>query len=613
MITSFEISSTTPFVRSATFGATGSYARIDGTAIGEIDPARETNAGIALLDKVPRNARGRVEYRTDVTILRPADSTRGNGRMLYEVNNRGRMMLFPNLCAGAAGNQPKTEADLGNALPFKLGFTMVWSGWDPGAPRVNGGLALDAPVATEDGTPIVRRIREEFVSGTRLGMLAAFPLSYEAADTQARLTVRATRTAPPREVAFTFVDKRAICLLPDGSTPELGAIYEFTYNATEPRVLGLGFAVTRDLISRLRSNGEMLLGRRPTHVLGFGISQAGRYLRDHIALGFNKDERGNRVFDGVLTHVAGIGRLFCNTPFGQPARTRTWHEDHDFPEVEFPFSTAPFTNPIGGTTASLLRGDGSDPLLIETNTATEYWQKGASLLHTDPDGMRDAVLPQTVRGYFLTGTNHTGRAGAPRDAGPCVLPRNWHDPMAAVRALLVALDEWVADGVAPPPSRLPRIDDGTLVPAEAVAFPQAPGFVAPRAPNDVMPLPDWIDPVTPMRGWRVLVPQVGPDGNELAGLKLPDIAVPRGTHTGWNLYRAPYPAGELADRDGTFLAFAKTEAERAAAGDARPSLAERYPTQADYVTEVATVVAQLCDDRLLLAEDAAAYISRAKS
>jgi hypothetical protein len=185
--------------------------------------------------------------------------------------------------------------------------------------------------------------------------------------------------------------------------------------------------------------------------------------------------------------------------------------------------------------------------------------------------------------------------------------------MAAVRALLVALDEWVADGVAPPPSRLPRIDDGTLVPAEAVAFPQAPGFVAPRAPNDVMPLPDWIDPVTPMRGWRVLVPQVGPDGNELAGLKLPDIAVPRGTHTGWNLYRAPYPAGELADRDGTFLAFAKTEAERAAAGDARPSLAERYPTQADYVTEVATVVAQLCDDRLLLAEDAAAYISRAKS
>jgi hypothetical protein len=617
MITSFEVGNTAPFVRGAAFGATGPYVRIDGTAIGEIDPAHPGNAGIALLDRAPRNSHGRVEYRTDVTILRPADPSRGNGRLLYEVNNRGRMMLFANLCAGVAGNQPKTEADLGNALPLKLGFTLVWSGWDAGAPRINGGLALEAPVATDDGAPIVRRIREEFVSGTRLGVLVAFPLTYEAANTHARLTVRATQTAPRREVAFEFVGTRAIRLLPEGSLPDSGAIpgaiYEFIYNATQPRVLGVGFAATRDLVSRLRNNGETLLGRRPINTIAFGISQAGRYLREHIALGFNKDERGGRVFDGVLTHVAGIGRLFLNTPFAQPARTRTRHEDHDFPEVEFPFSTATFTDPIGGATASLLRGDGSDPLLIETNTATEYWQKGASLLHTDPDGTRDAVLPETVRGFFLAGANHTGRAGTPRDAGPCVLPRNWHDPMAAVRALLVALDEWVADGRAPPPSQLPRIDDATLVPAEAVAFPAVAGFARPRAANDVAPLRDWINPVVPERSWRALVPQVGPDGNELAGLKLPDIAVPRGTHTGWNLYRAPYPDGELADRDGTFLAFAATDADRAAAGDVRPSLEQRYATQAVYVTEVATVVAQLCDDRLLLAEDAAEYLRRAKS
>ncbi len=476
MITRFEVTSRAPFVGGAQFGATGAYDRIDGVATGEIDPARPCNAGIALLDKAPRNASGRVEYRTDVTILCPADPARGNGRMLYEVNNCGRMMLFPNLCAGAAGNRPKTAAELGNALPLKLGFMLVWSGWDPGAPRVNGGLALEAPVASDDGAPIIQRIREEFVSGTRLGPLVAFPLSHTAADRHARLTVRATQTAPRREVPFAFVDARAIRLLPDGSAPEAGAIYEFTYNATQPRVLGLGFAATRDLVSRLRNSGETLLGRRPTHTIGFGISQAGRYLRDHIALGFNRSEGGTRVFDGVFTHVAGIGRLFFNTPFAQPARTRTWHEDHDFPEIAFPFSTATFTDPIGGATASLLRGDGSDPLLIETNTATEYWQKGASLLHTDPDGVRDAVLPETVRGYFLTGANHTGRAGVPRDAGPCVLPRNWHDPMAAVRALLVALDEWVADGRAPPPSRLPRIDDGTLVLVEAVAFPAVAGL-----------------------------------------------------------------------------------------------------------------------------------------
>jgi hypothetical protein len=394
--------------------------------------------------------------------------------------------------------------------------------------------------------------------------------------------------------------------------PEIGAIYELTYNATQPRVLGLGFAATRDLISRLRRNGETLLGVRLSHVLAFGISQAGRYLRDHIALGFNKDERGVRVFDGVYTHVAGTGRLFFNTPFGQPARTRTWHEDHDFPEVAFPFSTATFTDPINGDTASLLRGDDSDPLLIETNTATEYWQKGASLLHTNPEGTNDADLPDTVRSYFLTGTNHTGRAGVPRDAGPCTLPRNWHDPMSAVRALLVALDEWVVNDRAPPPNRVPRIDDGTLVPADAVAFPTAPGFAAPRAANDMAPLRDWIDPAAPKRVWPALVPQIGPDGNELAGLRLPDIAVPRGTHTGWGLYKAPYPAGELADRDGSFLAFAATRAERESTHDTRPSFDERYPTQAAYVTEVKTVVARLSADRLLLAEDAAAYLAAAK-
>jgi hypothetical protein len=613
MITALEIKSRAPFVGGAAFGDVGAYERIDVVAIGEVDPAHQGNVGISLLDKAPRNARGRVDYRSDVTILRPIDAAKGNGRLLYEVNNRGRMMLFANLCAGAAGNQPKTAADLGNALPLKLGFTLVWSGWDPGAPRANGGLGLDAPVATDNGVPIVQCIREEFISGTRLGVMETFRLAYEAADTNARLTVRPTQTAPRQDVPFTFVDTRTVRLLPEGTKPAIGAVYELIYNATKPRVLGLGFAATRDLVSHLRLDGEAVLGRRVTHALAFGISQAGRYLRDHIALGFNKDESGARVFDGVFTHVAGIGRLFFNTQFAQPARTRTWHEDHDFPEVAFPFSSASFTDPIGGATGSLLRGDGSDPLLIETNTATEYWQKGASLLHTDPDGTRDAVLPDTVRGYFLTGTNHTGKAGAPWDAGPCVLPRNGHDPMAAVRALLVALDAWVVNGRAPPPSRLPRIDDGTLVPAEAVAFPRALGFTAPRASNDVAPLPDWTHPVPPPRAWRALVPQVGPDGNELAGLKLPDIAVPRGTHTGWNLYQAPYPAGELADRDGTFLAFAATREEREANGDTRPSLAERYPAQGAHASTVTACVAQLRDDGLLLEDDASAYVARARA
>ena len=200
-----------------------------------------------------------------------------------------------------------------------------------------------------------------------------------------------------------------------------------------------------------------------------------------------------------------------------------------------------------------MRGDDSDPKVIETNTSTEYWQKGASLLHTDPDGTRDVALPANVRGYYLPGTQHGGKAGMPRDAGPCTNPRNWHDPMPAIRALLVALDEWVVNGREPPPSRLPRIADGTLVRAEAVAWPKLAALVPPRAANDVVALGDWTDPQPPARAWQALVPQVDADGNEIAGIRLPDIAVPRGTFTGWNLYKAPLPDGELADRDGTYL------------------------------------------------------------
>jgi hypothetical protein len=128
-------------------------------------------------------------------------------------------------------------------------------------------------------------------------------------------------------------------------------------------------------------------------VLAVGVSQSGRYLRDHIAQGFNQDESGKRVFDGVLAHISGVGRVFLNAEFGQPGRTNTQHEDHLMPENEFPFSTALMKDPVSGKTGALLRGEATDPYLIEVNTSTEYWQKGASLLHTDPLGRKDVPCP----------------------------------------------------------------------------------------------------------------------------------------------------------------------------------------------------------------------------
>ena len=602
MITGLEITKRAPFVGGASFGETGSYERIDGIARGALDPTHPRNRDIALLDQAPPGPDGLVEYVTGFVLLRPTDPANGNGRLLYEVNNRGRIMLFANLCAGAAGNQPATAEELGNALPLRLGFSLLWTGWDPGAPKTTG-LSLDVPVI--EG--LTQDIREEFVSGTRLGIHEAFKLTYESTGPVA-VSVRRTQTAPRAAVGSFLADARTVRLLPEGTLPEIGSIYEVRYTAINPRVQGIGFAATRDVISYLRREGADVLGRPVTHTLAFGISQAGRYLRDHIAHGFNADEAGLRVFDGVFTHVAGIGRVFHNTPFAQPFRTRTWHEDHDFPEVEFPFSTTAMNDPLTGITSAILRGDATDPKLIETNTSTEYWQKGASLLHTDPLGQRDVTLPDNVRGYLLAGTQHGGKAGMPRDNGPCVNPRNWHDPMPAIRALLVALDEWVVSGRPPPASRLPCLADGTLVPAEKVAFPPIPGLTPPRMANDVSRLHDWTNPEKSDQRYGALVPQVDTDGNEQAGIRLPDIAVPRATFTGWNLYAAPYPQGELADRDGTVLPFAESEADRQRSNDPRPSLAERYPGD-HYIQSVRRVTDQLLRDRLLLPEDASTYIS----
>jgi hypothetical protein len=594
MIVGIEIKTRAPLVGGAPFGASGAYDRIEGSATGTLDPAHPANWGIALLGLAPRNAAGLVEYKSDFVLLAPSDPALGNGRLLYEVNNRGRIMMIHNLCTGIQGNRWEKPADLGNALPLRLGFSLLWAGWDPGAPKATG-LSLDVPTIPN----LTKRIREEFVSGTRLGIHDAFKLAYEAASSDATVTVRRTQTGAKTLVAFAFADNRTIRLLPEGTKPTVGSIYEIRYDATKPWVNGIGFAATRDIVSHLRQHP--IDERRITHTLAFGISQAGRTLRDHIAQGFNADENGARVFDGVLSHVAGIGRLFHNTPFAQPFRTRTWHEDHDFPEVEFPFSATTTDDPLTGEAGALLRGNDSDPKLIETNTSTEYWQKGASLLHTDPLGLRDLALPANVRAYLIPGTQHGGKAGMPRDNGPCANPRNWHDPMPAIRALLVALDEWVTTGREPPPSRVPTIANGTLVKAAEVAFPPVPGLTPPRDANNVSPLPDWTDPKPAPRSYGALVPQVGPDGNELAGIRLPDIAVPRGVFTGWNLYKEPHPAGELADRDGTFLAFPDEK------------LAALYPTQRAYAAAVRDVARALLRDRLLLAEDAAAYEAAASS
>ena len=630
-ITAVSIDRIEAFAEGATFGETGVYERVIGTVKGELDPADQHNRGIVNVENAPRNARGFVEYETEFFMLRPANMAKGNGKVLYEVNNRGRKFLMHWLLdapaqAGAANNDPRSPQDAGNGLVFRQGYTVVWSGWDPDAPRSGGGMAMRVPVAQKPSGPIVRTIRDELVNGTRSPLADVFKLSYEAAsiDTQdASLRVRAREADAAHEIArdkWTFVDSRTVKLLPDGTKPPPGSIFELTYQAKDPKVLGIGFAATRDLVSFLRyesrdsADHANPAGPGIKAALGFGISQSGRYLRDFIGQGFNQDESRRKVFDGVLVHISGVGRVFLNDEFGQPARTNTQHEDHFYPENAFPFSTATLRDPVTGTSGSLFRGDGFDPLLIEVNTSTEYWQKGASLLTTDPLGEQDVDLPKNARVFMIAGTQHAGRGGLKPDLGPCANLRNPHNPAPALRALLVDLDQWVTKGIEPPASRVPRISDGTLVRPNQIGFPPIPGFRTTQISNALVRFSNWVEP-SALGGpqYQPLVPRVDSSGNETAGILLPDIAAPLATFTGWNVYKSPFPDGDLCDRDGSYSPLAKTKAERLANGDPRPSLEERYGDHSGYVATITAAADDLVKARLLLPEDAEAYTAAARS
>jgi hypothetical protein len=555
--------------------------------------------------------------------------------LVYDVTNRGSKRILQRLDDApgdppAAANDLRTVREAGTGFLLGRGYRLVWSGWDPGAPTANNGLGARFPTATENGRPVTGQIRHEFHIGTRApgkGDLVRLPYPTISTDTRrARLTVRdresETRIEIPADT-WEFADAQSIRLLPQDSLFAPVKIYELWYEATGSKVLGIGFATVRDLVSFLRyeradrngapnpliADGVPTEGTGVRHALAFGVSQSGRFLRHFLELGMNHDGRGQRVFDGVMSHVAGAGKVFANHRFGMPGRTATQHEDRLYPENWFPFGNAVTTDPFSRQTGAILRGHPTDPLVIETNSSTEYWQKGAALVHTDPTGQHDAELPANVRVYMIAGTQHGARADA--SPGPCVNPRNPHSATPALRALFVALEEWVTNGTAPPPSRVPRVADGTAVMAESIKMPAVPGFaVAPGANQIVSPV-DWVHPpvrIDNVYGARVCT--VDADGNETAGIRLPPIAVPLGTHTGWNVYRAL--PDELADRDGSFIAFARTRTEREAARDPRPSLDERYRSREAYVARVKAAAEVLVAERLLLPSDAAAYVKAAE-
>ncbi len=622
-----------PTFEGRSFGDVGQYEKLVGRAFGEVDPADPRDAVIVDIGLAPRNASGMVEYSIDIYILKPVDSSRGNGRVFFEINNRGNKLSLGGVNDSLGGNDPTTAADAGNGFLMEQGYTIVWSGWDATVtPGVNR-LTITVPVAKNpDGSSITGPSLEEFVIDDSTTMTG--PLTYPAADldkSRASLSVRNHYSDPPTPIAATgweYVDARTIRLLPVGTPFQRGSLYEFTYPAKDPIVAGLGFAATRDFAAFLHwaatddFGTPNPLGGEVEFIYTFSISQPARYMHDFLYLGFNEDEQGQRVFDN---YIGGGSGGFFNYRFAQTGRTHRQHIARWYPEYQFPFANQIIFDPVTGQTDGRLRrclATDTCPKIFETNSENEYWAKAGSVLHTDALG-NDLNLQEApnARIYLFSSLTHGPASGL----GICQRPRNPILPNPGHRALLVALDEWVSQGIDPPRSRIPRQSNGTLVPSlpqESVGFPQIPGITY----NGLMHTGDLFDygplfdqgiltilpPVVTDSAYVALVPKTDGDGNDIAGVRFPDIAVPLATYTGWALRAGP-AADDGCDAAGQRIDFAQTRAERLANGDPRLSIEERYETHEQYVRQVERAARRLVRERFLLEEDAQRFIQAAEA
>jgi hypothetical protein len=644
-ITRIEITQVeSPTFGGATFGAVGAYEKLVGRAFGEVDPRGPENRLITDIEHAPRNARGMVEYDTGIILLRPLDPTRGNHRLFYEVTNRGVILslsAFNNSPNGSTTNpQP---ADAGNGFLMREGYTVLFSGWDLSAV---GTFSSHYPVATQrDGSPIVGPAVEELIFDslppTPQPMTATLTYPSTSLDTtRATLTVRThyedAQTAIPA-TGWRFNDAKTIQLLPEGTQFQPGHLYELAYQAQSPVVAGLALAAVRDLPAFLHhaktddTGAANPVAGQISVVIGHAISQPARLLHSFVQLGFNRDEQGRQVFDGVLNWIAGASGGYFTQRFAQPFRTHRQHIGRWTPERVFPFANQllfdPITQRLDGRLVRCTLS-GSCPKTLEANSGNEYWVKGGSLLHTDTLG-HDLFGDQPgVRTYFFSSFPHSPAAGP----GICEQSRNPLSPSAGLRAMLLDLDAWISHGTQPPASRLPRRFDGTLVsslPQRAMGFPTIPGvrYTGLMSTGDLFDFGPKIDDgiadyktrdgkiVSPVVSspYPVFVPRTDADGNDIAGVRFPDVAVPLATYTGYAFRAAGFGGPDLCDAFGQMIPFPATRAARQAAGDPRPSLEERYPSHQGYVDQVRAVAEALMHDRFMLQEDVDRFVEAAQA
>ena len=627
-VTRFDVRLKRPLAGGAAFGDVGPYDELKGTLRFSIDPKHAANERITDVALAPRDHSGRVEFESDVSILVPVDRGRASGRVMLDVVNRGNTVAVPNFNRATRptflpGSNPDPPVDPGDGFLMRRGYVVISCGWQIDLPEVPGLLGLRGPEALDaSGNRITGRVYTQLQTpspATHLLLSDRGHRAYPAADLAERDAVLLVRDQPDGEATTidrsrwrfarasggdVVADSRYIWL--EGGF-EKGRIYQVAYTAIGAPVVGLGIAALRDAAAWLK-HGTAREGNPAPDVLryvyAYGRSQTGRLLRTLVFNDLNLDEQGREALDGIIANVAGGLRGEFNQRFGQNSKDRPHMMDYVQPATDEDLHRR-------------LTARASKLKVFYTNSSAEYHRGDASLAHTNAEGTRDVANGPLARVYHFAGTEHglgvwppTAEKAAAAD--PSEPPehsqnlRNTIDYAPLLRACLVNLDRWVTEGVEPPPSRHPRLTEGTAVAFEALhaVFDRIPGASYPRHHARPCRLDFSALPPRPGPACGSLVSAVDVDGNEVGGIALPEVAVPLGTHTGWTL-RHPSIGGE-AQRlvfAGATIPFARTRLEREAAGDPRPSIEERYRSREDYLERVRRAGAALVTQRYMLEED----------
>jgi hypothetical protein len=630
-VSRLEIKSRQPFASGETFGETGPYQQIDGVVHFAVDPNQAANSVITDLNLALRDANGLVHSAADFRILLPASLQQGSHRIVFDVANRGNPTAMTNINSASGRMEP------GNGFLMRHGYTVVWCGWQYDVPSTSGLMSINVPDALSGaGGPISGKITVAFQphATIQVNMLSdrlhqPHPVS-NIDDPESVLMVREHQDAPPQIIPrseWSFARLEGGRVVPDASHVYMasgfqpGKTYEVTYKTTGAAVVGMGLLAPRDFVSFLRygpASEDNPCAGDIRYAYAFGRSQSGSFLRQFLYQGLTQDEQDRPVFDGVFPLVAGSGRGELNQRFGQPSAGPKYSAGR-----LFPFHDTEQEDPDTGRTDGLLRrlaAKGKVPKIFLINTSAEYWGGHAALIHTTLDGKDDLPPSDSVRIYHYAGTQHGPGRLALYDVDIQEGPRgqqlgNSVDYRPLLRAALVNLDRWVSSGEEPPASCHPRLDDGTAIPPERTeaTFRAIPGVNFPEHLKYVYKLdfgPEAYEgivtklPPVVGKAYPSFASAVDQDGNELAGIRLPDVSVPLATNTGWNL-RHPESGGpgQIMPQTGSSIPFPARKADREASGDPRRSIEERYASKEDYLEQVRKAAQVLVDQGYLLPED----------